>query len=328
MKVMAALTTLATLVPIVFAQTISAAEISGNVTERLTGGPQRGVHVELRDALNAEILAETDTDFDGDYQSGLIPSGSYRIRFIPTVAGSGECCVTIAYFGASSDEFCSGSSVFVAPTALETVDHVVPSKTPTLVVIQQAGISGIVTDSSTGDPLPGIQVHLVHPLSAMALGPPSEVTGEEGTFRITHTVTGIGDFVVRFVDPTGAYFPEFFGAGGSDDYCLATRIPIGTIRADVAMARLTPTALTEDLLEEIATLPVPEQVATLLGTPLQRATSFLSDGNPNNDGAVCHQLDSFITRVLLQEGKGQIAPDEAAALEEGARQVQAELGCG
>ncbi len=61
--------------------------------------------------------------------------------------------------------------------------------------------------------------------------------------------------------------------------------------------------------------------------PLHQAVELISDNNPNNDRAVCNQLDAFVNQVNrnLQQQQGQITPDQANQLISSAQQIKASI---
>jgi hypothetical protein len=62
--------------------------------------------------------------------------------------------------------------------------------------------------------------------------------------------------------------------------------------------------------------------------PLHQAVALISDNNPNNDRAVCNQLDAFINQVNtnLQQQQGQIIPEqEANQLIQSAQSIKATI---
>jgi hypothetical protein len=63
--------------------------------------------------------------------------------------------------------------------------------------------------------------------------------------------------------------------------------------------------------------------------PLHQAVDLISDTNPNNDRAVCNQLDAFINQVNtnLQQQQGQIIPEQANQLIQSAQSIKATIGC-
>ncbi len=63
--------------------------------------------------------------------------------------------------------------------------------------------------------------------------------------------------------------------------------------------------------------------------PLHQAVDLVSDTNPNNDRAVCNQLDAFINQVNTNlQQQGQIIPEqEANQLISSAQSIKLTIGC-
>ena len=77
----------------------------------------------------------------------------------------------------------------------------------------------------------------------------------------------------------------------------------------------------------ILSLNLPNGVENSLLGPLKQITKLLDDGNPNNDGAVCNKLESFIEHVDSEETAGELTSGEAAALRDAAQAILDAIGC-
>lgn len=62
--------------------------------------------------------------------------------------------------------------------------------------------------------------------------------------------------------------------------------------------------------------------------PLNQIERLLSDGNPNNDGAVCDKLDSFEQSLADHVAEGSLTDEQAAQLAAYAEALSTSLGCG
>lgn len=87
-----------------------------------------------------------------------------------------------------------------------------------------------------------------------------------------------------------------------------------------------PAQATENLIDDITSLGLPEGVESSLTAPLQNVGDKLTDNNPNNDSAACGKLEGFINQVNAQEGKKLTSP-EADELRQAAQAVKNSLGC-
>ena len=82
-------------------------------------------------------------------------------------------------------------------------------------------IAGTVSDPGA-NALPGIRVELFDAVNAELLA--SATTDASGRYDSGNIPTG--DYRVRLSDPTEAYGPEFYGAGGIDFFCDGTIVPV------------------------------------------------------------------------------------------------------
>lgn len=89
---------------------------------------------------------------------------------------------------------------------------------------------------------------------------------------------------------------------------------------------LSPAQATENLIDDITSLGLPEGVESSLTAPLQNIGDKLTDNNPNNDSAACGKLEGFINQVNAQEGK-KLTSAEADELIQAAQAVKNSLGC-
>jgi 5-hydroxyisourate hydrolase-like protein (transthyretin family) len=300
------------------AGTATAQNITGTVLDNEKGGsPVRGVVVTMLDAVNADELATATTDFDGRYDSGLIPAGHYRLRFGHQFHMGDD--------GASA--FCSADVIAVQPLTTTVVDHrFTVDKDPPKEIVNdpKGGVTGTVRDAVTLTSLHGIQVIILDATSAEPLA--TVTTGPDGTYEFSGAAHQVAR--VRFRDPSGTYFPQFHGAGGADVYCSGT--PVGLddeSYTDAFMNRVPPEVLTDQLVDALDSLDLPASVDAMLTTPVTRLIDLLSDGNGSNDMAGCGQLTAFVSRVDVQGKKGQLSPSEAAALRQAADNVAISLGC-
>lgn len=299
-----------------WAGTATAQNITGTVLDAdKDGSPVRSVVVTMLDAVNADVLATATTEFDGTYDSGLIPAGQYRLRFQHQFHSGDD--------GAAA--FCSADVIAVQPLTTTVVDHRLTVEDPRKEIGgPKGGVAGTVRDAVTLASLHGIQVIILDATSAEPLG--TVTTGPDGTYEFSGAAIQVAR--VRFVDPSGTYFPQFHGADGVDVYCSGTSVGFeDESYTDAFMNRVPPEVLTDQLIDALNSLDLPASVDAMLTTPVTRLIDLLSDGNGSNDMAGCGQLTAFVSRVNVQEKKGQLSPSEATALRQSADNVAISLGC-
>jgi hypothetical protein len=280
------------------------------------GAPLRGAEVNMLDAVNAEVLGSAITDYDGNYDSGPIPIGEYRVRFADQFS--------VGRLGSAAAEFCSATVVTVLPVETTTLDHA-------MVPLIKFGfgfkgtVAGAVRDAATGAALQGIEISVFGPADARLIA--SGASGADGTYAVELRAFGDGTVRVRFSDPSGAHLPRFYGAGGADVFCAAAAVPAGAVGVDIFMDRVPPVQVTQHLIDTIDSLGLPASVDATLSTPLGRLIDLLADENADNDAAGCGHMRGFLSRVDVQERKGQLSPAEADELRSVAGSLQALLGC-
>jgi 5-hydroxyisourate hydrolase-like protein (transthyretin family) len=297
--------------------------IVGTITDTVFAEPAPGIEVDFYDALNAELLASTTTDAGGHYDSGVIPAGSYRVRIGSDFYGA----------AADADSFC-GAAIVPVPASMTTV---LDAQTVTsgekdggeaekLVEPGGGGVAGHVVDAVTGLPLQGIRVSLLASGGAELIA--AVMTDADGFYSfgaLDSKETSIPESRIRFSDPTGTFFAEFYGAD-ADLFCSATIVSGGEV-ADGFLDRVPPEHLTQQLAETVTSYDLPAGVATMLGTSLTQLRGLLADDNAGNDAATCRQLASFVTRVDLQERRGELTSAQADELRAQAAIVGTAVGC-
>ncbi len=189
------------------------AHLQGTVTGT-GGGALSGVAVVALNTTDFSFEAGALTDGSGLYDIPVDP-GSYLVGFAD-VAGANQ-------FEWNADQPASalGSATPVTASAGS------PATVNANLASNRGGISGYVTDDTTGDALPGVW--------AFAIDSTGSVVGvaktrDDGTF--TMNGVPVGPVRVRFYDITGAHLPEYWdnhgGASGSDGYTAATVVTIAS----------------------------------------------------------------------------------------------------
>ena len=307
-----------------------AQRVTGTVTgiESDSEGIQ-GIQVTFFDAVNAETLGSATTDFAGVYDSGLIPAGSYRVRFWDQF-GVGKAAPYSAEFSGDGgvDSFCSATVIPVLLGGTSTVNEAMRPSEPSLAVLSDGAIVGTVRSAATGAPLAGVEVRLLGS-NAQALA--ILETDANGVYTFEFHNRFFPRVRLGFFDPTGVYFPQFFaeGAAASYDFCAGSLLNLSERKGevDVWLEPVPPAQQTEHLTDAIEALSLPSNVESMLRTPLTQTVALLTDANANNDAGVCAQLTSFISRVNIQENKGQLSPADASALRASTAAILDALGC-
>lgn len=298
---------------------------SGEGEKGTAGDPIVGIQVHFFDALNAELLGTSDTGSTGVYDSGIIPDGDYRVRFTDPFGHNSGVFVT-KFSGTEFGGFCDAVVIPVLLGSTETVDEMLVWRGPQLEISNDFNFRGIVLDAASLAPLQGIQVNFL----IGEIGDPitTATTDVDGLFDPElFTLQPSGIVKIRYVDPSGIYFPEYQGADSTDDFCAGTSFLMAPKVVEGFMDRIPPDENPQVLIDAVEDLNLPNNVSTMLGTPLSRAVDLLTDDNPNNDTAVCNQLASFISRVDIQERHGRLTASDAADLILAAEALRAELGC-
>lgn len=140
--------------------------ITGTVSDATTGNPVSGVVVEVYDA-NDDFVTSTTTDSSGDYSVSRLADGSYEIEF----DGSAVANYQSQFYDDESD---LGSSDPVTVTTGATTSDIDAWLYP------GGGLSGRVTDVSTGAGLGGVQVTLYDAEGGGSVA--STTTGSDGTY--------------------------------------------------------------------------------------------------------------------------------------------------
>jgi 5-hydroxyisourate hydrolase-like protein (transthyretin family) len=153
------------------------AQISGTVTNAATGAPVAGVSVGFQPALRGDSSA-TPTDAQGRYIStGLLPGSYYVHTDGPDQVGM----LNQVYPGKPIERHQSDlqSGTPVAAVAGSTTGGI------DFALIQGGSISGVVTETATGEPVRGVRIEVRSP-SAMSYG----VTDPNGRYSVAGLRTG------------------------------------------------------------------------------------------------------------------------------------------
>ena len=121
-----------------------AGTVAGKVTDASTQSPVEGVDVQVLDSAGDDV-GDGSTDASGRYSVGGLPTGSYRVEFLP---GSGQPYGRQFYSGRST----LASADPVSVTGGKLTDGIDGQ------LVAGARFSGTVTGSATGDRVPDAQV--------------------------------------------------------------------------------------------------------------------------------------------------------------------------
>ncbi len=107
----------------------------------------------------------------------------------------------------------------------------------------RGAISGTVTEAGSGIPLAGIDVSAVEAVSGDPVG--SSVTDGSGAYTVGDLATG--DYKVRFFDPSGSHFPEWFDDAStiSSATPVVVTLPLVTQNIDAVMTVNDPPEVTD-----------------------------------------------------------------------------------
>jgi 5-hydroxyisourate hydrolase-like protein (transthyretin family) len=288
----------------------------GTITDP-DGVPIQGIEVSFFDATNAELIATATTDPNGDYDSGAIPTGDYRVRFADPFGAQ-------FYGDGGIEEFCDGTIVPLPASTTTILDVQLPPREPRAIAAFEGPIAGTVVDRATGAPLQGIRVSILKNFNAEVMA--TLITDADGVYSFGSKGELLTLMRIRFSDPTNTFFSGFYGAG-SDTFCTAPTVSEASASLDGFLDRVPPEQLTQLLADTVQSYDLPASVATMLGTPLTQARRLLADGGQGNTAAACGQLASFLTRVDVQERRGELSAAEAGELRALAVNLQGVLGC-
>ena len=311
-----------------------AGNIIGTVVNINYESPIENADVYFFDALNAELLGVSTTGPTGEYNSGNIPDGEYRVKFefsnVSTgIYRSGFYGVDLLNYG--SEYFCAASIVQVISGSPTVVNEAKRETGPWLNVETEYGAWGIVADAYTLVPLQGIQVSFIDGYNGYLYGiSTTDAYGFYSNRTVTSGKAGSNFVKLRFTDSSGTYFPEYYGANDTDSFCGGTAVSSPpTIEGFVSYMDRIPTdeEVTQGVINKLDSFNLPNNVDSMLSTPLTQTIKLLTDDNPANDTAACKQLVSFISRVDIQEKNGQLTEAEANSLRQSTEAAIIQLGC-
>jgi hypothetical protein len=189
-------------------------QISGTVTADDTNDPLENVDVTIRPASGGSF-AFVDTDENGMYTSGALPTGDYIVEFDAPSFGTAESYLGEYY----DDQSSSGDADTVSVTAPNTTSNIDAS------LAVGGSITGIVTDANTGNPLANIYVQAECEQADGSLEFPSAITNAQGEYELVGLPTST--CIVQFFPPFNrctTFAGEFYNDQPAED--LATPISV------------------------------------------------------------------------------------------------------
>jgi len=96
---------------------------------------------------------------------------------------------------------------------------------------------------------------------------------------------------------------------------------------DIGAFELTTDEPIQNLGRTIANMDLLDRGRASLSAPLTQASTVLNDDNPNNDIAICGNLNIFIDEVDIEYGSGTLSAAQASQLLQAANAIMASLGC-
>jgi hypothetical protein len=162
------------------------AKISG-IVQNEQGKPLSGFMVKLfhlRDDGSYFLIADTQTDQSGRYYLDRVLPKTYVLRAERAKSDKGDTAIEVGYYG-NAASFEGAAIIDVSPgAALTGVDVIVNRSAPSAV------ISGVVTDSQTGEPLPGVRVFAQEKYEYPPSNSPGAITAADGTYRLRGLLPG------------------------------------------------------------------------------------------------------------------------------------------
>ena len=175
-----------------------AGTVAGKVTDATTQSPVEGVDVQILDSAGDDV-GDDSTDASGRYSVGGLPTGSYRVEFLPA---SGQPYGRQFYSGRSSLAAADPVSV----TGGKLTDGIDAQ------LVAGARFSGTVTGAATGNRVPDAQVSVFAPD-----GTPVTVGQADDAGRYVIGGLAPGPYKLEFSTPyssasygTGNYGPEYY----------------------------------------------------------------------------------------------------------------------
>jgi uncharacterized protein YjbI with pentapeptide repeats len=260
--------------------------LSGQVTSSASGNGIAGIAVQAYADGSETVVASARTDAAGGYRftSGLLPDGTYRIRF-----GDADWYDGVTTWAAASPVAVTSASPAIVDTTLADA---------------AGSIEGTVTDPG-GDGVYGAHVQAVDPSTQAVI---AEVgTNGDGTFTITDLA--VGDYLVRAtaVGLGGQYHSDSPNSSGAD--VVHVTGSADTTGVDIALPDAS--TITIDTYPSPGDAPGVVAIAIDAQTGEVAGTSGTSDGAGEGGGSGQLQitgLNAIGYRIMLIDSRGDWAP--------------------
>lgn len=215
-------------------QALQPDQVTGQLTDRLTGQAISGVDVELMNETGGKV-ADTTTDSGGNYSFSVLPGGTYEVQFNP---GAANTNYNIAYYGGTS------------PTGFT----VTPGQTTSGINGQLLGggvLGGTVTNSA-GQGIPSTGVQIVNVNTGYYY---YTTTHSDGTYEIDGLTAG--NYQLLFLPGPGEDYVYQYYSGKSNAAASQTvMVSVGQVTSHVD-ATLAPAATVSGTVTDATTgLPV------------------------------------------------------------------------
>ena len=195
----------------------AAGQVTGNVTDDVTGLPEPGALVGVLRAADFRFTAATFTDQDGNYSLGVGGGDHYLETFDLDTGHQFEWYDDQQ----TPHDWSELTTVFTSSTA------------DTALTPLEGNVAGTVTETGTGTSLAGIWVALI----GYDTGQPVAGTTTDSSGHYTLPAIDIGDYYQVFIDPTGNHTLEFehdTGNMGAASRVAVTGSHTTTVDADLA----------------------------------------------------------------------------------------------
>jgi hypothetical protein len=300
---------------------------AGYIKGQLTDGDNYyldGVNVTFFNSENAQIINTTISDGNGYFMSPLMPAGQYKIQL--SLRKDDYCQDEFLSLGEAHDNvFDTGIAITVGDkqtiSDLGVVTALIdkPYYCGTMSCVKGQGtIDGYVVDSSTGDPIPGIQVQFKDPITAFPKWEWEDVTTDSDGYFVLDSKENCSNLFqvkVRFYDPKGVYSAEYYGSGGVDDFSKGTSVSFldTKLEIDEDLALMPPAAQIGQIIRDIQTI-LPPKDAQPVASSLLQGKALIEDSNPNNDQGACGILTSTTKKIKNLVSSGSLSQTDADVL--------------
>lgn len=311
-----------------------AIEFTGSITGTVVDAIEpiytiSNIKVDFYNSTNHEHLGSSVTNFNGFFNSGNLPIGSYRIMFKSTP--SSPASFYPKYLGNlngyKSFDFCSSTIVEVTNNSISNVNENMLVTTPIEIIepVRFKG-EGRVYDTETDELIKeGLQVTIYEEKGVFQRSPDFINPGVDGDYSYGETDI-FSPIRIRVSDTQGKYFPQYYNADPNiqiDDFCASTALDSSFI----AQTYLLKIPLTENIISQVNDYGLPADSTKFVNAPLVKAIKITLDQNQNNDKALCGHMNAFKSRLYIQLRKGLLTNEQLNTLVNEANAVKVQNNC-